>query len=38
MYGEHERPFVRMNIACPRSVMLKGLQLLADYVKDVLRQ
>lgn len=38
MYGEHERSFVRMNIACPRSVMLKGLQLLADYVKDVLRQ
>lgn len=38
MYGEQERPFVRMNIACPRSVMLKGLQLLADYVKDVLRQ
>lgn len=38
MYGEHERPFVRMNIACPRSVMLRGLQLLADYVKDVLRQ
>ena len=38
MYGEHERQFVRMNIACPRSVMLKGLQLLADYVKDVLRQ
>lgn len=33
MYGEHDRPFVRINIACPRSVMLKGLELLADYVK-----
>lgn len=32
MYGETEHPFVRINIACPRSVMLKGLQLFADYV------
>ena len=36
MYGEHDRPFVRMNIACPRSVMLKGLNLFADYVLETL--
>lgn len=32
MYGEKDNPFVRINIACPRSVILKGLQLFADYV------
>ena len=32
MYGEHDRPFVRVNIACPRSVMMKGLELFAEYV------
>ena len=36
MYGEHDHPFVRMNIACPRSVMLKGLGLFADYVASCL--
>ena len=34
MYGEKEHPFVRINIACSRSVMLKGLQLFADYVNE----
>lgn len=34
MYGEHDRPFVRVNIACPRSVMMKGLELFAEYVKE----
>ena len=32
MYGETDRPFVRINIACPRSVMLKGLAKLSHYV------
>lgn len=36
MYGEHDRPFVRVNIACPRQVMLKGLQLFAAYAGNVL--
>lgn len=36
MYGEATRPFVRINIACPRSVMLRGLGLLADYVNETL--
>ena len=36
MYGEHDRPFVRVNIACPRQVMLKGLSLLAEYVGECL--
>ena len=32
MYGEHERPFVRINIACPRATLEKGLRLFARYV------
>ena len=36
MYGEHDHPFVRMNIACPRSVLEKGMRLFADYVGEVL--
>lgn len=36
MYGEHDRPFVRVNIACPRAVMLRGLSLLAEYAGECL--
>lgn len=32
MYGEHEHAFVRVNIACPRQVMMRGLELFAGYV------
>ena len=35
MYGETERPFVRVNIACPRSVMLEGLKRFEKYVKGI---
>lgn len=37
MYGEHDRPFVRVNIACPRSGMMRGLELFADYAGEVLK-
>ena len=33
MYGEHGRAFVRMNIACPRSTLERGMRLFADYVE-----
>ena len=33
MYGEHDRAFVRMNIACPRPVLERGMRLFADYVE-----
>ena len=31
MYGEHDRPFVRMNIACPRATLEKGLEMFRRY-------
>ena len=31
MYGEHDRPFVRMNIACPRATLEKGLNMFRRY-------
>ena len=31
MYGEHDRPFVRMNIACPRAALEKGLEMFRRY-------
>lgn len=34
MYGETDRPFVRINIACPRTVMLRGLEQLSHYVNN----
>ncbi len=36
MYGETERPFVRVNIACPRQVMLEGLKRFEKYVREEL--
>ncbi len=34
MYGEHDRPFVRMNIACPRATLEKGLEMFRRYVES----
>ena len=36
MYGEHDRPFVRVNIACPRSLMLEGLKRFERYAREEL--
>lgn len=33
MYGERTRPFVRINIACPRQTLTEGLNRLCTYVK-----
>lgn len=38
MYGEHERPFVRMNIACPRATLERGLDMFHRYAERELRQ
>ena len=38
MYGEHERPFVRMNIACPRATLERGLDMFRRYAERELRQ
>lgn len=37
MYGEHDRPFVRINIACPRTVMMEGLDMFRKYVESETR-
>ena len=36
MYGEHDHPFVRVNIACPRSLMLEGLKRFERYAREEL--
>ena len=35
MYGEHDRPFVRMSIACPRATLEKGLAMVRRYADRV---
>jgi len=35
MYGERERPFIRMNIACPRATLKDGLDRLKRYVSTI---
>ena len=37
MYGETERPFVRINIACPRATLEKGLEKLRRYADDEMK-
>lgn len=36
MYGERTRPFVRINIACPRATLIDGLNRFANYVGKIL--
>jgi len=31
MYGETQRPFLRINLACPRAILEEGLQRMADF-------
>lgn len=35
IYGETDRPFVRINIACPRATLVDGLNRLLHYVKRI---
>lgn len=36
IYGETARPFVRINIACPRATLVDGLNRLLHYVKRII--
>lgn len=36
IYGETARPFVRINIACPRATLVDGLNRLSHYVKRII--
>lgn len=37
IYGERQRPFVRINIACPRQTLIDGLNRLERYVNGIIR-
>lgn len=38
MYGEADEGFIRINIACPRQVLMERIQVLADFVKQIAGQ
>lgn len=37
IYGETDRPFVRINIACPRATLVDGLNRLLHYVERIVK-
>ena len=38
MYGAMQRPFVRVNLACPRAILAEGLQRMVAGMKDLCRE